>query len=861
MTASPRLIALVLAIATSGGAAAQELPDGLRTFVANHCLECHDSETAKGGLDLAKAGFALDREADHAMWVEVHDRVAAGEMPPAKRKERPAAGTVQAFLAAIAPPLIAADQARAASEGRATWRRLNRYEYEHSLRDLLQAPWLQVKSFLPEDGEAHRFNKIGDALDISHVQMAQYLAAAEYALREVMGGPVKPASETRRHYARDQGVFAKKMLFNEFNRAPERATFPVLGFAGQPEVRSGKLPLTKGDRDPATRELEAMGTVASSYEPIELRFDRFKAPMSGRYRLRLNAYSVWVGPGKEKPKDPKKEVAWWRPDLDDISPGRRSEPVTISSESPPRQVRWQGAVEVGTEPAVHELEVWLLKGETIRVDAARLFRSRPPGSWRNPLATREGQPGVAFRWLEVEGPLIDAWPTAGHRLLCGDLEPRKTADGTVELHSADPLADAERLLRAFMARAYRRPVEEADVQRFLAVIRTALAAGNGFTDALVAGYTGVLCSPGFIGLQERPGPLDDHALAARLSYFLWNSEPDAELRRLAEHGELRANLTAQTGRLLADARSQRFVDALLDYWLDLRHIDATSPDAGLYPDYYLDDLLVESALRETRLFFAELVRGDLPARNVVASDFAMLNERLASHYGLPPVAGVGLRRVPLPADGLRGGLMTQASVLKVTANGTTTSPVVRGAWIMERILGLPPPPPPPNVPAVEPDIRGAKTIREQLAKHRSAESCAACHARIDPAGFALEQFDVMGGWRERYRATGDGRAEVGYGKNGQPFEFHLALAVDASGTLPDGRAFTDVRALKKLLLADERLIARNLARQLTVYATGAPVRFADRAQIERILDRAAGSGYGVHSLIEAIVASPLFLTK
>jgi len=239
----------------------------------------------------------------------------------------------------------------------------------------------------------------------------------------------------------------------------------------------------------------------------------------------------------------------------------------------------------------------------------------------------------------------------------------------------------------------------------------------------------------------------------------------------------------------------------------------------------------------------------------------MLNERLAAHYHLPPVEGVALRRVSLPKGSPRGGLMTQASVLKVTANGTTTSPVLRGAWIMERILGKPPPPPPPSVPAVEPDIRGAVTIRQQLDKHRSQARCAACHAKIDPAGFALENFDVMGGWRERYRAQGDGVPDKGLGKNGQKFAFHSAQPVDASGELPDGRSFGDIRELKRLLLDDEKQVARNLARQLAVYATGAPIRFGDRPQIEQVLDRASSSHYGVRSIVHAIVSSDLFLEK
>src|SRR5262249_42842177 len=221
------------------------------------------------------------------------------------------------------------------------------------------------------------------------------------------------------------------------------------------------------------------------------------------------------------------------------------------------------------------------------------------------------------------------------------------------------------------------------------------------------------------------------------------------------------------------------------------------------------------------------LRDNLPARNVVASDFAMLNERLAVHYGLPPVQGVALRRMSLPKDSVRGGFMTQAAILKVTANGTTTSPVLRGAWIMERILGQKPPPPPPSVPALEPDIRGAVTIRQQLDKHRSLETCSACHAKIDPTGFALENFDVMGGWRERYRSEAEGELAHGIAKSGQKFAFRYGLPVDASGVLPDGRQFQDIRELKQLLLANERQLARNLTSQLAVYATGAPIHFAD----------------------------------
>ncbi len=668
------------------------------------------------------------------------------------------------------------------------------------------------------------------------------------------------------------------MKFSVFNTALG-PLLPVLGFAGEPDVRTEKAPLTAGTNDPIRRELEGMGVVASAYEPIEPKWNEFKAPFPGRYQLRFNAYYVWVGPGTSN--------RWFIPNLDAVSRGRRDEPVTITAETPPRLLRHLGDFDVTPEPTVHSLEVDLLAGEMIRPDAGRLFRSRPgPARWQNPLAEPDGQPGVVFRWLEVEGPIISEWPPAGQRLLFGDLpmqdRPRPTPapaanpeaeaarrrrflpPSGVEVISHNPDADAKVLLRSFIHAAYRRPVDEdVEVARFLPVYLAALARGNPFTDAMLAAYTAVLCSPEFLVLRESPGRLDDHALASRLSYLLWNSMPDARLRQLADQGRLHQPeiLRAESVRLLDDPRSRRFVEAFLDYWLELRRLQATAPDADLYSDYYLDDLLEESAREETVEFFQELLRSNLPARTIIHSDFAMLNERLSRHYGLPPVSGVALRKTPLPPDSVRGGLLTQAAVLKVTANGTTTSPVTRGAWVMERILGQKPPPPPPTVAAIEPDIRGATTIRQQLEKHRTQESCNVCHAKIDPPGFALENFDVMGGWRERYRSEAEGELAVGIAKSGQKFTHRWAQPVDARGELPDGRSFQDIRQFKRLLSGEERQIARNLATQFTVYATGAPVGFADRGEIEAVLDRCRPSQYGLRALLLELIQSRLFLEK
>lgn len=836
----------------TAGAGGEQSPT-ISAFLEEHCLACHNGAARKGNLDLTALKLDLAAAPGLADWIKIHDRVEAGEMPP-KGAPRPDDAARAAFLKSLSGVLRKADAELIRREGRSVWRRMNRYEYENTLRDLFGAPWLDIREMLPEDGVAHRFNKSGEALSVSHVQMSRYLTAAEYALREVLATASAPSSQVKRYYARDQHGFTSHVEFSQFNTASERATFPMLGNAADVAVLKREAPMTAGAADPAKREQESMGVVAGSYEPLEIRFDHFRAPASGRYKLRLNANSFWA--------EPESAERWWRPSRDRLSAGRTIEPVTLYAEIPPRQVRRLGSFDVRPEPTLNEVDVYLLKGETIRPDAARLFRSRPP-NWRNPLAQRDGQPGVAFRWLEVEGPIPEEPIAQGRRLLVGDLPLKKGKSG-MEVVSANPRADAEKLLRGFLARAYRRPVVEDDVLQFLKPAETALKTGVGFTEAMITAYSAVLCSPAFVTLEEKPGVLDDDALATRLSYFLWNSEPDVKLRELARQGMLRrpAVLRAQAERLLADPKARRFINSFLDYWLDLRKINQTSPDENLYPDYYLDDYLAESALGETQGFFAELLRHDLPARNLVASDFVWINERLATHYGIAGVQGAALRRVALSADSSRGGLLTQAGVLKVTANGTTTSPVLRGVWITERLLGRTVPPPPPSVPAVEPDTRGATTIRALLDKHRTQPSCNACHARIDPPGFALENFDVMGGWRDKYRALGGAADRApGIGKNGQRFAFSYLLPVDASGALPDGRQFQDVRELKRLLLADERQIARNLMQQLIVFATGAPVRFSDRPKVEAMLDRAARRGYGVKSIIQSIVESELFRSK
>jgi hypothetical protein len=900
------LTVLVLFAVSPAAAAA---PD--KIFLNDHCVGCHSAEVKKGGLDLTALRLDATVPADLSLWIRIHDRVTAGEMPPRSRP-RPDAARQKAFVDGLANSIVAAERAALAGEGRATLRRLNRNEYENALRDLLGVSWAQIVSRLPEDGEAYRFNKSGEALDVSYLTMERFIDSANHALRLATATALEqPAKTTRKLYARDE-FSLRNWQPRENGTLPDRLSFPVLDSRAQPDVRMGRAPATS----PATREREAVGKVSSIFSDAGgYSWNGWRAPAAARYKVRIAGYSIWVagggvarwfyeGQGAEK-APVYHTLLWHRPNLDEVYPGRRNEPIAVYA-SGGGQTRPIGAVDFTPKPTVNEIEVFLLPGEVLRTDGSRLFRTRVNGTdeqYVNPLATEDGMPGYAVQWLEIEGPIYDD-PVggAGYHLLFDQLKlaPAKESrtgvpleigpppvsgrgpgggrppgppggfgrtiirEASYEVVSEAPSKDAERLLRSFLRRAYRRPFAEDDLKRFLKLYEDQFTKGHGFTRSLLSAYSAVLASPGFVFVEEKPGRLDDHALATRLALFLWNSVPDDTLRALADGGELGnpAALRRQTDRMLSDPKSRRFVEAFTDYWLDLRKIDDTAPSATLYNDYELDDPLKSAAVEETRLFFAELLRADLPARKVVDSDFTFLNERLAEHYGIRGVSGVAFRKVKLPPDGVRGGLMTQASVLKVTANGTTTSPVLRGHWITDRILGLDTPPPPPSVEAVEPDIRGAVTIRQQLDKHRSNASCASCHRKMDPPGFALESFDVMGGYRTRYRAVSDKAAPVkGYGMNGQAFAFHDALPVDSAGVLPNGRPFRDVRELKKLLVQDETTIARNLARQLTVFATGAPARFSDREEIEKILAAAKGSAFGVRSIVHAIVQSELFRNK
>ena len=779
------LAGLVCASLSFGAAAPQD--SQAAAFMKEHCLRCHGPEKAKGDFRLDQLDTDFSKPSTFERWREVVARVQAGEMPP-KKEPRPQPAQVQTFVRQLTARLEEAG-AKQRAEGRVVLRRLNRVEYENTVRDLF-AVNVSVKEMLPEDAIAQGFDNVGAALNISPVLMERYLEAADAVITAALLPVHKLESKTER--------------FDLYDSLPK---WFVAGVWKQDE--GVILFRSSGDSSSDLRQ--------------------FKAPAPGRYRFRVAASAH----NSETPLP----LALLLGNF--VVSGNYTRHLGYFDASPGK-------------PTIIEFEERLgAKNDTIKVTPVAL----PYVYLKHETMPTYPGPGLKIHWMEVEGPFPETWPTESFRRVIGDADPKL---GT--------LADAEKLIRALLPRAFRRPVTAGEEKPFVALVAKSLEMGQPFEASLRAGYKAVLSSPKFLFLREPTGPLDDHALASRLSYFLWSTTPDETLAALAERGELSKPevLRAQVERLLKHPKAKAFTENFTGQWLSLRDIAATTPDKSLYPEW--EELLQWSAVRETHLFFEELLKQNLSVKNFVDSDFALLNGRLATHYGIPDVHGVAFRKVALKPEQHRGGVLTHASVLKVTANGTTTSPVLRGVWVLDHILGRPVPPPPPNVPAVEPDIRGATTIRDQLAKHRATENCAGCHARIDPPGFALENYDVIGGWRERYRIVTDQKNRVNnrtgpLGKYLKGYEFGLGLRVDAGDVLPDGRKFADLVEFKKLLLTDPEQIARCLTEKLVTYATGQPVGFSDHAAVGRILTESKGSDYGLRSLVHAVVGSELFRNK
>jgi hypothetical protein len=777
----------------------------IQPFLDQNCMDCHDAEMKKGGLDLAALSTDGTDAAALKKWVRVFDRVASGEMPPAKKKQ-PAQEAVQDFMAALGGDLVTKSNAQKGT----VLRRLNRREYQNTINDLLGVK-VNVIDSLPEDGRAHGFDNIGEALSISGIQMLRYMEAAELALNAALFEEMRPETTL------------------------QRATLE----SDRNKDNLGKHWLK---RDDGSIVVFNNGGFPSTVIP------NLRAKQAGTYKLRVTGYGYQIE----------------EPVVFALITGsfnfRNADNVTHSFHELP--IGKSGTVEVTLHLDANK-GIWISPQGLNGADGHSPIKDGP--------ANYPGE-GMAFQEVTLEGPIVSDWPPRGQTMLLGGAKLRQLPHGLPNSQawrarspdfkhkytadSADPTGDSRKLLPAFITAAFRRPATAADIEPYLKLFDAEFAESSDFLAAMRTAAIAVLCSPEFLFLKEPAGKLNDLQLATRLSYFLTRSTPDAEL--LAAKLTLPEVLRAQTERLLKSATMERFVADFTDGWLNLREIEFTTPDKQLYPEY--DELLLDSMLRETRSFITELIRSNLGVANIVQSDFAMLNARLAKHYGIPDVSGLAMQKVNLPADSHRGGVLTQASVLKVSANGTNTSPVVRGVFVMDRILGMEPPPPPPGVPGVEPDIRGANTLRELLDKHRNLESCNGCHRVIDPPGFALESYDVIGGWRERFRSIDKGEP-VKLAVEGRKVRYRLGPPVDAAGELTTGSKFANMSEFQKLLLAGQDRVAHCMAEKLLIFATGRPMGFSDRSEIDKLVAQSKAKGHGLRDLIHAVVQSEVFRSK
>lgn len=806
MSGVPSLLLLAVLFSPLRGGAEEKLDlQKLQPLLKEHCLDCHDADSSKGGLDLTQLGSDVSRPADFAQWERNHERVRQGEMPPPKKNRMSPAERDQ-LLREVAGPLAAVHRRVRGT----VLRRLNRVEYENTLNDLFGTR-LELASTLPEDGLFHGFDNVGEALSISTVQLQKYLESARLVLDTGLNGrPSQESSILRASYAETRE--AQTHLGKAWHLNPDGAVV----FYKRRGYPSGML------RDANVRA-------------------------SGRYRIRVTGYA------HQSPVPITFSVG-------STTFARGADKPTYGYFSLPPG-----------NPSTVELEAWIENRYMIQIEPFGL--QVDDAELKKVGLEKYKGPGLAILHVELEGPLPDPDADRAVRLVYEgverrEVEPRNPKDKQrsnyvpkYEVVASQPDEDASRILSRVARLAFRRPVQESELKPFLALFHNEINQGGDFDTAMRTALAGILCSPHFLYLVEKPGKLNDHALAARLSYFLQRSLPDADLSRSADEGRLTGEpgaLLAQAIRLLKSPKSERFIYDFADAWLDLRNIEFTNPETRLFPEY--DEYLLYSMIQESRSFLEELIRKNLPVRNVIDSDFAMLNERLAEHYGIPNVAGPDIRPVQLPQDSPRGGVMAQAAVLKVSSNGTATSPVIRGVWILERILGITPPPPPPAVPGVEPDIRGAQTVRQLLDKHRSMVSCQGCHQLIDAPGFALEAFDPIGGYRNRFRSLGEGD-RVNIEVNGRKVQYRLAQPVDASGKLRDDREFQDFNEFKRLLLEDDRDVVRCLVEKVLTFATGRELGFSDEPEIHQMVDHLRSSGGGFRDLILMAVDSEIFRNK
>jgi mono/diheme cytochrome c family protein len=750
-----------------------------RSLIDEYCVSCHDE-------DKKKAGLALDTVAAHEVlqhpdvWEKVVRKLRARQMPPIG-KERPDDATYDAVIASLETSLDRAAEANPNPGRTAAIRRLTRTEYRNAIRDLL-AVEVDVASLLPPDESSYGFDNVTVG-DLSPTLLDRYISAAEKISRVAVGRASRsPGGDTIRIQPDlTQEDHRDGLPVGTRGGALVDYTFPL---DGEYEIQ---IRLTR-DRDEHVEGL-------SEAHDLELLLDR----------ERVQLFTV---------KPPQREAGVPA----DYQP---------SHETVDRHLRIRVPVSAGP----HALGVAFLKKPSVLLETARRPHQARFNSYRHPRV----QPAIYS--ISIIGPYAARGP--------GDTPSRRRIFLSRPASPDQEGRSAKRILSALMRRAYRRPVTDADLQGPFELYRKARADG-GFEAGIEMALAAVLVSPQFLFRVEHDPAgippdtiyrISDLDLASRLSFFLWSSIPDDELLDEAIAGKLHepAVLERQVRRMLADSRSRALVNNFASQWLHLRNLDSISPDMRLFPDF--DDNLRQAFRRETELFFESILREDRSALDLLSANYTFVNERLAKHYGIPHVYGSRFRRIAVGEDSWRGGLLRHGSILTVTSYATRTSPVRRGKWILDNLLGVPPPPPLPDVAALKDNtVDGSLSVRNRLAEHRSNPTCAACHNLMDPVGLSLEKFDAVG-----RRRTVEG-----------------GIPIDTSGGLPDGSRFADVDGLEAALLRRPELFVGALGEKLLTYALGRGIEYYDAPAIRTIVREARSQEFRMSSIVLGIVKSKPF---
>jgi hypothetical protein len=806
----------------------------VRPFLEKYCSACHNAEVSEGNLVLDRdltLNF-LDPTAQ-AKWGEVVNVLNSHEMPP-KDEPQPEPSETAAVVDWTTTQVVAAQLHR--RDHHIVLRRLNRAEYRNVIRDLVGID-VDTKHF-PQDPPAGGFDNNGGALNLSPMQMELYYDEALKILNKALVTGDQPESFVWR-IEPDSGN-------SDANRVDFQGQRPIVN-GGQNAVRDGCVVLHHDNWD----------------RKVNTRDFRLKHP--GKYQIRIRAGGRV--PDREQVVASAEKFLRERRDreLQENPKGKRY--IEEAYERALQHFRTDRMYDYGP-PRIKVIRDLAGQPEVIaELDIDASYRDMKDLVIETDFTTESAgitieyayaiprelenfwfQTGDAFErpecwidWIELSGPVYEAWPPASHRKILLD----------DSFHATNDRAHAEKVLRRFMALAYRRTVTPEEVEEKLKLFDAASGQSQSFIDAIQVPLAAVMVSPSFLYLVESTPtgePLNDFELASRLSFFLWSSMPDPELLRLAQQQTLRQPdvLRAQVDRMVKDGRIGAFVQNFAGQWLGLRDVGANPPAADLFRHY--DRHLETSMVRESEAFFREILDHDLDVMNFVDSDFVVINERMARFYGIDGVRGDHFRRVSISPEIPRGGVMTHASILTTTSNGTRTSPVKRGTWILKNILGTDPGLPVANAGEIAPKVPGIDkaTVRKRLEIHRELPQCARCHDKIDPLGFALENFDASGFYRKQEGFGYQGRIE-----RDDP-------VIDATSQLPDGTKIDGIHGLQRELLKKEELFLACLTSKMMTYALGRELTLADRPAVQQTVQLLQRSDRSLRSLIHTIVSSKSF---